>query len=123
MEVEEAVSLADIECGIQRVGQEIDIFGRNPTQQLSNVFIQEAHNNTPNSCSVIMTHGRAMLLLVNSDSSGMIVDSHSHGNEGAIVTYSNPGNVHLLAQWLDSMMVDNWQQPLTIAKLTKVFYI
>ncbi len=122
LDVEEAVSFADIECGIQRVGQQIDIFGRNPIQQLSNVFIQEAQNNMPKSCSVIMTHGRAMLLLVNSDSSGMIVDSHSHGNEGAIVAYSNPGNAHLLAQWLDSMMVDNWNQPLTIASITKVFY-
>ena len=122
LEVEDAVSLADTECGIQRSGQQIDIFGRNPVQQLANVLIQEAQNNTPKSCSVIMTHGRAMLLVVNSDSSAMITDSHSHGNEGAIIAYSKPGNVHLLAQWLDAMMAACWQQSLTIASLTKVFY-
>ena len=122
LEVEEAVSLADTECGIHRVGQQIDIFGRNQVQQLANVLIQAAQNNTPKSCSVVMTHGRAMLFLVNSDSSAMIADSHSHGNEGAIIAYSNPGNIHLLAQWLDAMMTDCWQQSLTIASLTEVFY-
>ena len=86
------------------------------------MLIQEAQSNTSKSCSVIMTQGRAVLLLVNSDSSAMIIDSHSHGNEGAIIAYSKPGNIHLLAQWLDAMMIDNWQHPLTIASLTKVFY-
>ena len=82
---------ADTECGIQRSGQQIDIFGRNAVQQLANVLIQEAQNNTPKSCSVI-------------------------------IAYSNPGNIHLLAQWLDAMMAACWQQSLTIASLTKVFY-
>ena len=122
LEVEEAVSLADTECGNHRVGQQIDIFRRNPVQQLANVLIQAAQNNTSKSYSIIMTHGRAMLLLVNSDSSAMIADSHSHGNEGAIIAYSNPGNIHLLAQWLGAMMTDCWQQSLTIASLTEVFY-
>lgn len=91
LEVEDAVSLADTECGIQRSGQQIDIFGRNAVQQLANVLIQEAQNNTPKSCSVI-------------------------------IAYSNPGNIHLLAQWLGAMMAACWQQSLTIASLTKVFY-
>ena len=55
LEVEDAVSLADEECGVQRVGQQIDIFGINPVHHLANVLIQEAQNNTSKSCWVIMT--------------------------------------------------------------------
>lgn len=122
LEVEDAVSLADNECGVQRVGQQIDIYGINPVNQLANVLIQEAQNNTSKSCYVIMTEHRAMLLAVNPDSSAMIIDSHSHGTDGAIIACSQPGCIHLLAQWLDAMMNYNWQCSLTIASLTKVFY-
>lgn len=65
--VEDAVSLADNECGVQSLGQQIDIFGLNPVHQLANFLIQEAQNNKSKSCSVIMTQRRAMLLAVNSD--------------------------------------------------------
>ena len=63
-----------------------------------------------------------MLLAVNSDSSAMIIDSHSHGNDGAIIACSQPGCIHLLGQWLDAMMNNNWQLSLTIASITMVFY-
>ena len=62
LEVEDAVSLADNESGVQSVGQQIDIFGLNPVHQLANFLIQEAQNNRSKSCSVIMTERRAMLL-------------------------------------------------------------
>ena len=89
---------------------------------MADVLIQEAQNNTSKSCCVIMTEHRAMLLAVNSDSSAMIIDSHSHGNDGAIIACSQPGCMHLLAQWLDAMMNDNWQCSLSIASVTKVSY-
>ena len=120
--VEDAVSLADNECGVQSLGQQIDIFGLNPVHQLANFLIQEAQNNKSKSCSVIMTQRHAMLLAVNSDSSAMIVDSHSHGNDGAIIACTQPGCIHLLAQGLHALMNDNWQHLLTIASNTKVFY-
>ena len=62
LEVEDAVSLADNESGVQSVGQQIDIFGLNPVHQLANFLIQEAQNNRSKSSSVIMTERRAMLL-------------------------------------------------------------
>ena len=108
--------------GVQSLGQQIDIFGLNPVHQLANFLIQEAQNNKSKSCSVIMTERRAMLLAVNSDSSAMIVDSHSHGNDGAIIACTQPGSIHLLAQWLDALMNDIWQHSLTIASITRVVY-
>lgn len=122
LEVEDAVSLADNECGVQRVGQQIDIYGINPVHQLANVLIQEAQNNTSKSCYVIMTEHVPCILAVNSNSSAMIIDSHSHGNDGAIIACSQPGCIHLLVQWLDAMMNYNRQHSLTIASVTKVFY-
>ena len=121
LDVEDAVSLADTECGVQYVAQQIDIFGVNPVHQLANVLIQEAQNNTSKSCCVIMTEWRAMLLAVNSDSAAMIIDSHSHGNDGAIIACTRLGCIHLLAQWLNAMMNDNWQHSPTNASITKVF--
>ena len=118
----EAVSLADNECGVQSLGKQIDIFGLSSVHQLANFLIQEAQNHKSKSCSVIMTQRRATLLAVNSDSSAMIVDSHSHGNDGAIIACTPPGSIHLLAQWLDALMNDIWQHSLTIASVTKVFY-
>ena len=100
--VEDAVSLADNECGVQSLGQQIDIFGLNPVHQLANFLIQEDQNHKSESCSVIMTQWCAMLLAVNSDSSAMIVDSQSHGNNGAIIACTQPGSIHLLAQWLEA---------------------
>ena len=118
----EAVSLADNECGVQSLGKQIDIFGLSSVHQLANFLIQEAQNHKSKSCSVIMTQRHATLLAVNSDSSAMIVDSHSHGNDGAIIACTPPGSIHLLAQWLDALMNDIWQHSLTIASVTKVFY-
>lgn len=121
LKVEDAVCLADNECGVESVGQQIDIFGANPVNQLANGLVQEAQNQTTASCSVIMTERRAMLLAVKSDGSAMITDSHSHGNDGAIIACTQSGNIHLLAQWLDAMMNDIWQQSLPTATITKVF--
>ena len=120
--VKDAVSLADNQCGVQSLGQQIDILGLNPVHQLANFLIQEAQNHKSKSCSVIMTQQRAMLLAVNSDSAAMIADSHSHGNDGAIIACTQPGSIHLLAQWLDALMNDIWQHLQTIASITKVFY-
>ena len=120
--VEDAVSLADNECRVQSLGQQMDIFGLNPVHQLANFLIQEAQNNKSKSCSVIMTQRRAMLLAVNSDSSAMIVNSHSHGNDGVTTACTQPDSTHLLAQWLDALMNDIWQHSLTIASITKDFY-
>lgn len=119
-DVEDAVASANNECGVQSVGQQTDIFGVNPVHQLVNALIQEA--NASESCCVLTSENRTMLLAVNCDSSAMIIDSHSHGNDGAIIACSQAGCIHLLAQWLDAMMNDIWQKPLAVATITKIVY-
>ena len=122
LDVEDAVALADNECGVQGVGQQMDIFGINPVHQLANALIQEAQNNASKSCCLLTSEKQTMLLVVNCDSSAMIIDSHSHGNDGAIIACSQAGCIHLLAQWLDAMMNDIWQKPLAVATITKIVY-
>lgn len=122
LDVEDAIALADNECGVQGVGQQTDIFGVNPVHQLANALIQEAQNNASKSCCLLTSEKQTMLLVVNCDSSAMIIDSHSHGNDGAIIACSQAGCIHLLAQCLDAMMNDIWQKPLAVATITKIVY-
>ena len=84
LDVEDAVSLANNECGVQSVGEQTYIYGVHPVHQFANASIQEAENNTSKSNRVIMTEKCAMLLVVNLNSSAIIIDPHSHGNDGAI---------------------------------------
>ncbi|KAL9977845.1 hypothetical protein ACROYT_G015297 [Oculina patagonica] len=90
--VEEAESLAGEECGVRTLGQQTDIFGFNPVNQLTNWLIQTAQN-VSRSFSVIVSDEQAFLIVVNSDQSAMVVDSHSHGNGGAIIACCQRRNV------------------------------
>lgn len=119
--VEDAVSMAGEECGVESLGQQIDIFGTNPVNQLANVLVQEAQNLSCQSFSVV-SHDRAFLVVVNPDQSAMLIDSHSHGSRGGIIAYSQKGNIISLPFWLDAMMKANWQCSLTIAALTEIFF-
>ena len=80
--VDDSVSMAEEECGVERLGQQIDIFGMNPVNQLANVLVQEAQNLLSQLFSVIVSHNRAFLVVVNPDQSAMLIDSHSHGSRG-----------------------------------------
>lgn len=82
--VEDAESLAGEECGVRTLGQQIDILGINPVNQLSNWLLQQVQT-ASTSFSVIVSDDRAFLIVVNSDQSAMVVDSHSHRNRGAII--------------------------------------
>lgn len=119
--VEDAESMAGKECGVQTLGQQIDIFGINPVNQLSNWLLQQVQA-LSRSFSVIVADDRAFLIVVNSDQSAMVVDSHSHGNGGAIIACCQSGQVASLASWLDAMMNAIWGVSLTVASISPVYY-
>ena len=56
------------------------------------------------------------------NSSAMLIDSHSHKESGAIIAYSQQGHVEALAEWLISMMQENWDCSLTIASIVRVHF-
>ena len=119
--VDDAVAMAGEECGVQRLGPQVDIFGFNPVNQLANLLIREAQN-LSRSFSVIVLHEHAFLVIVNSDQSAIFIDSHCHINKGAIIACCQTGNIHSLAFWMDAMMNATWQCLLTIALISKVVY-
>lgn len=119
--VEDAESMAGEECGVHTLGQQIDIFGINPVNQLSNWLSQQVQA-LSRSFSVIVADDRAFLIVVNSDQSAMVVDSHSHGNGGAIIACCQSGQVASLAYWLDAMMNAIWGVSLTVASISPVHY-
>lgn len=112
--IDEAVSLAGEECGVRALGPQLDIFGYSPVNQVA--------NNSTRAFIVIVCHERAFLFVLNSDQSAMLIDSHCHGNTGAIIACSARGNILSLATWLDDMMRASWNCLLTIASMTKIIY-
>ena len=60
--VEDAESMAGEECGVQTLGQQIDIFGINPVNQLSNWLLQKIQD-LSRSFSVIVADDRAFLIV------------------------------------------------------------
>jgi len=121
LEVDDAVVMAGEECGVQTVLYQTDVFGANPQTQLADLFDIEAQHMLK-SCSVVVADGRALLFIVNQDKSAMLLDSHNHGNHGAVIAHTSPGDVVSLAVWLKAMMQTDWQCTLNIASVHKIMY-
>ena len=119
--IEDAESLVGEEWKVRTLGQQIHIFGINPVNQLSNWLLQQVQT-VSRSFSVIVSDDRAFLMVVNSDQSAMVVDSHGHRNRGAIIACCQSGQVASLASWLDAMMNATWGLSLTVSSISPVYY-
>jgi len=123
VDVDDAVAMVGDECKVDKVANQIDIFGNNPINQLED-NIKRVVDHTPlPSYSVMVAHGRAVLFAVNIDKSAMIIDSHSHGSIGAIIGFCKAENVSYLGRWFAGMMQNDWGTALTIASLSRIEYV
>ena len=121
--VEDAVDMAGTECFVQSIGQSFDVFGVDCVDQLAEVFQALSTSSTlQSSCSVVVTTGRSFMFIVNQDGSCMVVDSHRHGNMGAIISYCPPNYAKILAKWLEAVMQGTWQCNLRVCSVTPIFY-
>ena len=118
--VDEAVELAGDECGVNCIEKQFDIFGRNCNNQLSDIFSGLSLNQ---SCHVIVTQGKSFLLIVNTDQSTMIVDSHSHIGSGALISFAPPGHAADLAVWFARMSRNTWNYELGTTSVISVSYV
>lgn len=103
-DVDDAVAMAGDKCKVDKAATQIDIFGSNPIKQLEDNIKRVVDNAPLPSYSVLVAHGHAVLLAVNIDKSAMILDSHSHGNRGAIIGFCKAENVSYLGCWFANMM-------------------
>lgn len=75
------------------------------------------------SCHVIVTQGKSFLLIVNTDQSTMIVDSHSHIGSGALISFAPPGHAADLAVWFTRMSRNTWNYELGTTSVISVNYV
>ena len=120
--VEDAVNMAGALCFVDSVGQGYDMFGHDCEDQLATVF-EMLCTMQQSRCYAVVSSGRTMLLIVNEDSSCMIVDSHKHINHGAVIAYCPSNSVKMLAKWLRAMMQITWQIDLRFCSVTPIFYV
>jgi len=120
--VDAAVTMAGEECGVHGVAGQVDVFGRDPVLQLTDILEREV-SKQERGCSVLVADERAVLVIVNTDISAMIIDSHNHSNSGAVIALCKAGHVTSLAAWFDSMMKKDWGVGLGIASLAKIDYV
>ena len=122
--VEDAVDMAGTECFVQSIGQSFDVFGMDCEDQLAEVFeALSASSTLQSSCNVVVTTGRSVLFIANQDGSCMVVDSHKHGNMGAMISYCPPNCPKMLAKWLGAVIQGTWQCNLRVCSVTPIFYI
>ena len=121
IDIDDAVIMTGDQWGVDRIVSQVDVFGPNPTAQLKSVF-RNACGNHSNKCYILTAHGRTFLLITFENESAMLIDSNSHKESGALIAYSQQGHVETLAEWLISMMKENWDCLLTIASIVWVHF-
>lgn len=87
--LEDALDAIGAVCQIGGVQQELNVFGSSPLDQLEDLVHSVCQQSTP-SFHVLMVNDMAMLLIVDSDGSLILVDSHMHGSKGALIARSVP---------------------------------
>ena len=121
--VDEAVEMAGEDCGVLCLGQQKDLFGGTAVaKQLLAEFLNELSGRGQRSCFLFFSCGRTMLLFIDSSGHLYFVDSHSHRDCGALIASAPPGYGEAFADWIDRMMILNWQTPLTVGSLSEVIY-
>ena len=119
--VDEAIDIAGDECFVNKIDHQYDIIGANRLEQLKDLFKQLADAKAQ-SCHVIVTGGRSMLLIVNVDGSSFIVDSHQHKTTGANIAFAPAGQAESLALWFTKMHYASWDSDIGPTSIVSVSY-
>lgn len=123
IQVDDAVVLAGDECKVNRVSAQMDFFGHNPINQLKDYIKDLAQRGPLPTYCVLSAHGLTVLLVVNIDGNGVIIDSHTHGSNGAMVAFCKAQHVSELGSWYAGMLQEQFSTVLTIGSLSRIEYI
>lgn len=121
-EAVDAVSMAGTECFVDSIGESLDAFGQDCRDQLAAVF-EMLCSTQLSRCSAFVSMRRTMLFVVNQDSSCMIIDSHKHGNNGALIAFCPPKSSKMLVEWLQGMFQETWQSDLRVCSVIPISYV
>lgn len=108
-------------CFVDQLGNQFDAFGANCLQQVCNNFDQLATTGQ-STYNILMAVDTSVALIFSSDGSGVIVDSHLHGNHGSLIAQTEPGKARELALWYMKMMEDTWNTPIKAVSIRTVSY-
>lgn len=122
LNVDEAVKMAGEDCGVLCLGQQKDLFGGNGVaKQLLADFLEKLYRRSQRSLR-FFSSVKTMFLFVDSHGHFYFVHSHSHRDCGVLIASAPPGSTAEFTEWIDRMMVLNWQNPLTVGSVTQVMH-
>ena len=98
------------------------MFGQDCGDQLAAVFDMLCSTRLSR-CNTFVSIRRTMLFAFNQDSSSMIIDSHKHGTNGALIAFCPPKSSKMLVQWLQGMLRETWQCDLRVCSVVPISYV
>ena len=121
--VEEGIELAGELCQVGQVLNEYNVFGANPLDQLETVV--KTLSQQRQSFHVLVALEMAMLITVDSCGVLFFIDSHIHGNKGAVIARFYPDG-HRQAQnfavWLDQMLTKTKGVGLLVCSISLILH-
>ena len=122
LSVQDTVEMAGDEFGVKGLGQQVDFFGRNSLQDVSE-YICRLASKQERQCIGIVTCGRTMLFTIDEHKAVGLIDSHQHGvGTGAIIACVSPKFERNLIAWFNNMMQQFWNCELSTCSLTVIQY-
>ena len=121
--LDDAIAAAGDHCRVSGISHEYNVFGANPLDQFATVIdliLQQKQ-----SFHVLVVNDKTVLIIVDINGTVMLVDSHIHGHNGALVARSDPYQGHQgqsFSAWFNQMLVKSYGVGLSICSLTTVSY-
>ena len=91
LDVEVAVEIAGVDCGVVSIGQQKDLFGT-AVKDLFAGWLNELPRRKKRSCHLLCASGRTMLFFIDGCGELYFVDSHSHKDSGPPIVSAPPSN-------------------------------
>ena len=122
--VDDAIDAAGNYCQVGGILHEHNVFGANPLDQFSAVIDLILHQKS--SFHVLVVNDMTVLLIVDCNGTLMFIDSHIHGNKGALIARSVPyqgQQAHSFSAWFNQMLVQSHGVGLSICSLSTISYL
>ena len=121
--VDDAIATVGDHCRVRGILQDHNVFGANPLDQFAaiiDLILQQKH-----SFHVLVVNDMTMLIIVDSNGTLMFIDSHVHGQNGAIIARSVPylgQQGQLFSVWLNGMLMARRGVGLSVCSLSTISY-